>query len=48
VEDLTKHKMDSEYYEIPEDTVEVVNKVIDSKGSVFVVAPAPAAPWNRV
>jgi S-adenosylmethionine:tRNA ribosyltransferase-isomerase len=37
VEDLTKHKMDSEYYEIPEGTVEVVNKVIDSKGSVFVV-----------
>jgi S-adenosylmethionine:tRNA ribosyltransferase-isomerase len=37
VEDLTKHKMDSEYYEIPESTVEVVNKVIDNKGSVFVV-----------
>lgn len=37
VEDLTKHKMDSEYYEIPESTVEVVNKVIDNKGNVFVV-----------
>jgi S-adenosylmethionine:tRNA ribosyltransferase-isomerase len=36
VEDLTKHKMDSEYYEIPESTVEVVNKVIDNKGTVFV------------
>ncbi|MFN0158732.1 MAG: tRNA preQ1(34) S-adenosylmethionine ribosyltransferase-isomerase QueA [Bacteroidota bacterium] len=36
VEDLTKHKMDSEYYDIPESTVEVVNKVIDSKGNVFV------------
>ncbi|HXX62440.1 MAG TPA: tRNA preQ1(34) S-adenosylmethionine ribosyltransferase-isomerase QueA [Bacteroidota bacterium] len=36
VEDLTKHKMDSEYYEIPESTVVVVNKTIDSKGSVFV------------
>jgi S-adenosylmethionine:tRNA ribosyltransferase-isomerase len=36
VEDLTKHKMDSEYYEIPESTVEVVNKTIDSKGNVFV------------
>ena len=36
VEDLTKHKMDSEYYEIPEGTVQVVNKVIDKKGSVFV------------
>jgi S-adenosylmethionine:tRNA ribosyltransferase-isomerase len=37
VEDLTKHKMDSEYYEIPESTVDVVNKVIDNKGNVFVV-----------
>ncbi len=36
VEDLTKHKMDSEFYEIPEGTVEVVNKTIDSKGTVFV------------
>jgi len=37
VEDLTKHKMDSEYYEIPESTVQIVNKVIDSRGNVFVV-----------
>jgi S-adenosylmethionine:tRNA ribosyltransferase-isomerase len=37
VEDLTKHKMDSEYYEIPEVTVEAVNKTIDTKGTVFVV-----------
>ncbi len=37
VEDLTKHKMDSEYYEIHESTVQVVNKVIDSRGTVFVV-----------
>jgi len=36
VEDLTKHKMDSEYYEIPESTVQTVNKVIDTKGKVFV------------
>jgi S-adenosylmethionine:tRNA ribosyltransferase-isomerase len=36
VEDLTKHKMDSEYYEIPESTVEVVNKTIDGKSTVFV------------
>lgn len=36
VEDLTKHKMDSEYYEIPDTTVQVVNKVIDSKGRIFV------------
>jgi S-adenosylmethionine:tRNA ribosyltransferase-isomerase len=37
VEDLTKHKMDSEYYEIPESTVDVVNKVINNRGNVFVV-----------
>ncbi|MBP8975343.1 MAG: tRNA preQ1(34) S-adenosylmethionine ribosyltransferase-isomerase QueA [Bacteroidetes bacterium] len=37
VEDLTKHKMDSEYFEIPEETVEIVNKTIDSKRNVFVV-----------
>jgi S-adenosylmethionine:tRNA ribosyltransferase-isomerase len=37
VEDLTKHKMDSEYYEIPSQTVDAVNKTIDSKGTVFVV-----------
>jgi S-adenosylmethionine:tRNA ribosyltransferase-isomerase len=37
VEDLTKHKMDSEYYEIPEHTVTAVNKAIDGKNSVFAV-----------
>ena len=37
VEDLTKHKMDSEYYEIPESTVDAVNRAIDSRGTVFVV-----------
>jgi S-adenosylmethionine:tRNA ribosyltransferase-isomerase len=36
VEDLTKHKMDSEYFEIPETTVQAVNKTIDSKNNVFV------------
>lgn len=36
VEDLTKHKMDSEYYEIPESTAHAVNKTIDSRGNVFV------------
>lgn len=36
VEDLSKHKMDSEYYEIPQSTVDVVNRTIDSRGSVFV------------
>ena len=36
VEDLTKHKMDSEYYEIPEETALAVNKCIDSRNNVFV------------
>ena len=37
VEDLTKHKMDSEYFEIPVDTVTTVNKTIDAKKNVYVV-----------
>jgi S-adenosylmethionine:tRNA ribosyltransferase-isomerase len=37
VEDLTKHKMDSEYYEIPEATAIAINKTIDSRGNVFSV-----------
>ncbi len=36
VEDLSKHKMDSEYYEIPQSTVDIVNRTIDSRGNVFV------------
>lgn len=36
VEDLTKHKMDSEYYEIPDATEIAVNKTIDARGSVVV------------
>lgn len=37
VEDLTKHKMDSENYDIPERTVELVNKALDSKKRVVAV-----------
>jgi S-adenosylmethionine:tRNA ribosyltransferase-isomerase len=37
VEDLTKHKMDSEYYEISASTAEAVNRTIDSRGNVIVV-----------
>ncbi|AFN75067.1 S-adenosylmethionine/tRNA-ribosyltransferase-iso merase [Melioribacter roseus P3M-2] len=37
VEDLTKHRMDSEYYEIPEETAETINKALKSKKNVFVV-----------
>ncbi len=37
VEDLTKHKMDSEYYEISPEAVHTVNKTIDSRHNVFVV-----------
>ena len=36
VEDLSKHKMDSEYYEINQPTVDAVNRTIDVKGKVFV------------
>lgn len=37
VEDLTKHKMDSENYDIPSQTVELVNKALDSKKKVVSV-----------
>ena len=37
VEDLTKHKMDSEYYDIPEDTSRIVNKALDEKRRVVAV-----------
>ena len=37
VEDLTKHKMDSENYDIPEATVELVNKALDNKKRVVSV-----------
>ena len=37
VEDLSKHKMDSEYYEVPEESVHIVNKAIDSRNNIFVI-----------
>jgi S-adenosylmethionine:tRNA ribosyltransferase-isomerase len=37
VEDLTKHKMDSENFNVPEDTCKIVNKAIDAKRKVCAV-----------
>ncbi|ERM82797.1 S-adenosylmethionine tRNA ribosyltransferase [Rhodonellum psychrophilum GCM71 = DSM 17998] len=37
VEDLTKHKMDSENFDIPEETVNLVNRALDSKKRVVSV-----------
>jgi S-adenosylmethionine:tRNA ribosyltransferase-isomerase len=37
VEDLTKHKMDSENYDIPQQTVDLVNKALDRKKLVVSV-----------
>lgn len=37
VEDLTRHKMDSEYYEVSEETAQVVNNTIDNGGKVVAV-----------
>lgn len=37
VEDLTKHKMDSENYIVPEDTAALVNKVLDNKKRVCAI-----------
>ncbi len=36
VEDLTKHKMDSEYFEVPLESSNIINKTIDNKHNVFV------------
>ncbi len=35
VEDLTKHKMHSEYFEIPKESVELINRTLKAKGNVF-------------
>lgn len=37
VEDLTKHKMDSEYYDIPAETSKVVNRALDEKRKIVAV-----------
>lgn len=37
VEDLTKHKMDSEYFEITPEATNIINKTIDARRNVFVV-----------
>ncbi|MCB0833872.1 MAG: tRNA preQ1(34) S-adenosylmethionine ribosyltransferase-isomerase QueA [Bacteroidetes bacterium] len=37
VEDLGRHKMDSEYYEIPEETARAINKTKDEGGKVIAV-----------
>jgi S-adenosylmethionine:tRNA ribosyltransferase-isomerase len=37
VEDLTKHKMDSEYYEISAEAASIINRTIDSRHTVVVV-----------
>ncbi len=39
VEDLSKHRMDSEYYEIPKETAEIINEAIDRKRKVYAVGP---------
>ena len=35
VEDLTRHKMDSEYFEINKESVDVINETIDKKGRII-------------
>jgi S-adenosylmethionine:tRNA ribosyltransferase-isomerase len=37
VEDLTKHKMDSEFFEIPDETSKIINKALAEKKNIFVV-----------
>jgi S-adenosylmethionine:tRNA ribosyltransferase-isomerase len=42
VEDLTKHRMDSEYFEIPDSTAEMVNKTTEDKKKVIAVGTSVA------
>ncbi len=42
VEDLTKHRMYSEYFEISRDTAETINKSIKVKGKVFAAGASTA------
>ncbi len=42
VEDLTKHRMDSEYYEITQKSADTINKAIHSKHNVFTVGTSTA------
>ena len=37
VEDLTKHRMDSEFYEIPASSAEIINEAIKNNKNVFIV-----------
>lgn len=37
VEDITRHKMDSEFYEVSEQSAEQINRTVDSGGRVFAV-----------
>ncbi len=37
VEDLTRHKMDSEYYEVSPESAEVINKSIDGGGRIVAI-----------
>lgn len=42
VEDLTKHRMDSEYFEITQKSSDTINKAIHSKHNVFAVGTSTA------
>ncbi len=42
VEDLTKHRMDSEYFEIPDETAQVVNETTENKRKVIAVGTSVA------
>ncbi|MBS4029374.1 MAG: tRNA preQ1(34) S-adenosylmethionine ribosyltransferase-isomerase QueA [Ignavibacteriales bacterium] len=42
VEDLHKHKMDSEYFEVPESSAKIVNASIDAKCNVYVCGTSSA------
>jgi S-adenosylmethionine:tRNA ribosyltransferase-isomerase len=42
VEDLTKHKMDSEYFDIPDESADIINAALKAKKNIFVVGTSSA------
>ena len=42
VEDLTKHKMDSEFFEISPETANIINHALNEKKNIFVVGTSAA------
>lgn len=42
VEDLTKHRMDSEFFKVPDSTAQIVNSTVEQKGKIIAVGTSAA------